>query len=274
MTDTAPVIHDRSAFDALAEAVPMLRVAEREARVWRRFWRTSALTSVLMPLLFLGAMGVGLGGLVDDNRSSVEGVDYLVFVAPGILAATAMQAAAGESLWPVMAGMKWIGTFHAAAATPVSPPDVFGGRLLWIAARHAMTASAFVVVAALLGAIPSPWGVLAVPAAVLTGQAFAAPLSAYAGGQDSDIPFPLIMRVGIVPMFLFSGTFFPVDQLPDWLEPVAWVSPLWHGVELCRGATTGSLGVASAAGHTAFLVGIVAGGCWWGARTFTTRLAP
>jgi hypothetical protein len=91
MTDTAPVIHHRSAFDGLAEAVPMLRVAEREARVWRRFWRTSALTSVLMPLLFLGAMGVGLGGLVDDNRSSVEGVDYLVFVAPGILAATAMQ---------------------------------------------------------------------------------------------------------------------------------------------------------------------------------------
>jgi lipooligosaccharide transport system permease protein len=263
----------RSTFDTLAAAVPMLRVTEREARVWRRFWRTSALTGVLMPLLFLGAMGIGLGGLVDDNRTSVEGVDYLVFVAPGILAASAMQGAAGESLWPVMAGMKWVRTFHAAAATPLAPRDVFGGWVLWIAARQTMTATAFVVVAAMLGAVASPWGVLAIPAAVLTGVAFGAPLTAFAGGQDSDVPFPLIMRVAVMPMFLFSGTFFPLSQLPGWLEPVAWVSPLWHGVELCRGATTGSLGWGPAVGHTAFLVACVAAGCWWGIRTFTARLA-
>jgi lipooligosaccharide transport system permease protein len=264
----------RSPLDTLAAAVPMLRVTERQARVWRRFWRTSALTGVLMPLLFLGAMGIGLGGLVDDSRSSVAGVDYLVFVAPGILAATAMQGAAGESLWPVMAGMKWVRTFHAAAATPLAPRDVFGGWVLWIAARQAMTATAFVVVAAALGAIPSPWGVLAVPAAVLTGLAFGAPLTAFSGGQDSDLSFPLIMRVVVVPMFLFSGTFFPVDQLPDWLLPVAWVSPLWHGVELCRGATTGSVSWWPAVGHTAYLAVWVAVGCWWGVRTFTRRLAP
>ena len=211
---------------------------------------------------------------MEQNRGTVAGVDYLVFVAPGILAATAMQQAAGESLWPVMAGMKWIRTFHAAAATPLAPSDVFGGRLLWIAARQAMTATAFVAVAALLGGIASPWAVLAVPTAVLTGQAFAAPLTAFSGGQESDTPFPLIMRVAIMPMFLFSGTFFPVAQLPDWLEPIAWVSPLWHGVELCRGATTGSLAWAPAAGHAAFLIACVVAGCWWGARTFTARLAP
>jgi lipooligosaccharide transport system permease protein len=173
-----------------------------------------------------------------------------------------------------MAGMKWVRTFHAAAATPLAPRDVFGGWVLWIAARQAMTATAFVVVAAALGAIPSPWGVLAVPAAVLTGLAFGAPLTAFSGGQDSDMSFPLIMRVVVVPMFLFSGTFFPVDQLPEWLLPVAWVSPLWHGVELCRGATTGSLSWWPAVGHTAFLAVWVAVGCWWGVRTFTRRLAP
>jgi lipooligosaccharide transport system permease protein len=276
--DTAPVggpsVGATGAYETLAAAVPMLRVAEREARVWRRFWRTSALTGVLMPLLFLGAMGIGLGGLVDDNRGSVAGVDYLVFVAPGILAASAMQGAASESLWPVMAGIKWVRTFHAAAATPLTPRDVFGGWVLWIGARQAMNATAFVVVAALLGAVPSPWGVLAVPAAVLTGLALGAPLTAYSAGQDSDLPFPIIMRVAVMPMFLFSGTFFPLDQLPGWLEPVAWVSPLWHGVELCRGATTGSIGLAAASGHVAFLVACTAAGYRWGVRTFTSRLAP
>ena len=263
----------RSGFDALAAALPMLRVAEREARVWRRFWRSSALTLVLMPLMFLGAIGLGLGGLVDENTGSVGGVDYLAFVAPGILAASAMQGAAGQSLWPVMGGMKWIRTFHGAAATPLRPGDVFGGWVLWIGAREAMNASIFVAVAALLGAVTSPWGVLAVPAAALTGLAFAAPISAYSAVQASDLGFPVIMRVGILPLFLFSGTFFPVDQLPEWLQPVAWASPLWHGVELCRGATTGSLGI-GAAGHVAYLAAWIAVGCWFGVRNFASRLAP
>jgi lipooligosaccharide transport system permease protein len=130
-----------------------------------------------------------------------------------------------------------------------------------------------VAVAALLGAVPSPWGVLAVPAAALGGLAFAAPLTAYSAGQDSDMSFPIIMRVAVVPMFLFSGTFFPVDQLPGWLAPFARVSPLWHAVELCRGATTGSLSFGAAVGHTAFLSAVVALGCWWGVRTFRARLA-
>jgi lipooligosaccharide transport system permease protein len=250
MSDAAPATA-RSPFDTLAAAVPMLRVAEREARLWRRFWRSSALTLVLMPLMFLGAIGLGLGGLVDENTGSVGGVDYLAFVAPGILAASAMQGAAGQSLWPVLGGMKWIRTFHGAAATPLRPGDVFGGWVLWIGAREAMNATIFIV----------------------TGLAFGAPLSAYSAVQDSDLGFPVIMRVGIVPLFLFSGTFFPVDQLPAWLQPVAWVSPLWHGVELCRGATTGSLGLASV-GHVAYLGACIAVGCWFGVRNFASRLAP
>jgi lipooligosaccharide transport system permease protein len=98
-------------------------------------------------------------------------------------------------------------------------------------------------------------------------------MSAYSAVQDSDLGFPVIMRVAILPLFLFSGTFFPVDQLPDWLQPVAWISPLWHGVELCRGATTGTLGLA-AAGHVAYLAAFIAVGCWFGVRNFASRLAP
>jgi lipooligosaccharide transport system permease protein len=257
----------------LAERVPMLRVTEREARTWRRFWRTSALSGVLVPLLFLGALGLGLGGLVDENRGSVAGVEYLVFVAPGILAATALQSASGDTLWPVMVNMKWMRGFHAAAATALSPAEVYGGYMVWVALRVGMNAALFVVVAAALGAVPSPWGVLAVPFATLGGLAFAAPLAAYAAAQDSDVSFPIVFRLVVVPMFLFSGTFFPIDQLPDALQPIARLTPLWHSVELCRGATTGTLGLVEALVHVTVLCGFVAVGSSYGIRTFRSRLA-
>jgi lipooligosaccharide transport system permease protein len=143
-----------------------------------------------------------------------------------------------------------------------------------VTVRMLINAGLFVAVAALIGGVTSPWGVLAVPAAALGGLAFAAPLTAYSAGRDSDQSFSIIMRIAVVPMFLFSGTFFPVDQLPDWLEPLARVTPLWHAVELCRGATTGTLSLAGAVGHSAFLLAVVAVGCWWGVATFRAKLAP
>jgi lipooligosaccharide transport system permease protein len=251
--------------------LPLLRQAEREARVWAQLWKGTVIAGVVNPVLFLGAMGLGLGGLVDD-RGPVQGVDYLVFVAPGILAAAALQSAAGASLWPVMGGMKWSKSFHAAAVTPLEPGDVYGGYVLWLGARLAMDSTAFLVVAALLGAVPSPWGVLAMPAAVAGALAFAAPLTAFAARQDTDVPFGVIMRILVMPMFLFSGTFFPLDQLPSALRPVAWATPLWHSVELCRGATTGSLDLIAGLGHAAYLVACIAAGAWWGVRSFRQRL--
>ena len=251
----------------------LLRVVEREARVFRRLWRTSVYSSFFTPVLFLATIGLGLGGLVDERHGAVAGVDYLTFVAPGLLASSAMQTAAAESLWPVMAGTKWVRTFHAMVATPVGASDVYGGFVVWTAVRVAMSASAFLVVAALLGAVASPWGVLAMPAAVLCAAAFAAPLAAFAATQDTDVTFPLILRLAIVPLFLFSGTFFPVDQLPAGLRAASAVSPLWHGVELCRAATTGSVDWAAALVHVAVLVGCVGAGWWWGTRSFTRKLA-
>jgi lipooligosaccharide transport system permease protein len=250
---------------------PLLRQTEREARVWAQLWRGTVIAGIVNPLLFLGAMGLGLGSLVDD-RGPVEGLDYLVFVAPGILAASALQSAAGASLWPVMGGMKWSKSFHAAVVTPLEPGDVYGGYVVWIGARLAMDATAFLAIAALLGAVPSPWGVLAIPAAVAGGLAFAAPLAAFAARQDSDVAFSVVMRILVMPMFLFSGTFFPLDQLPSGLRPVAWVTPLWHAVELCRAATTGSLDLLAGLGHLAFLVACAAAGAWWGVRSFRQRL--
>jgi lipooligosaccharide transport system permease protein len=218
-------------------------------------------------------MGLGLGGLIDDNTGDVDGLPYLAFVAPGIMAAAALQSAAGDALWPVMSGIKWTKTFHAATATPLAPADVYVGYLLWVGARLAMNATAFLVVAALLGGVPSLWAPLAVPAVVAGGLAFAAPVCAYAARQDSDLSFPIIMRILVMPMFLFSGTFFAVDQLPAGVRPLAWLTPLWHAVELARGATTGTLEALPVLGHVAFLAACIAIGWWFGARAFERRLA-
>jgi lipooligosaccharide transport system permease protein len=253
----------------------MVRVVEREYMVWRRLWRGAVLNTVVQPLLFLAAMGLGLGELVNKKSGGVAGLTYLEFVTPGLLAATVMLAAAYESLWPVLGGAKWQKTFHAAVTTPIESRELFGGRVLWVCLRGAFSASVFLVVAAILGGVTSFWAVFAVPAAVLCGAVFAAWLSGYAVMQDSDVPFAVITRVGLFPLFMFSGTFFPTSQLPDWLQPFTWLSPLWHTVELCRAATTGSQPSAGTVlGHVTFLVALLALGWWWGGRRFTKALAP
>jgi lipooligosaccharide transport system permease protein len=254
-------------------ATPLpVRVVEHQAAIFRRFWRGSATFYVLNPVMFLAAIGFGLGGLVEESSGYVAGVPYDAFVAPGLMAAGAMLGAGAESLWPVMAGTKWVRTFHAMVATPVRPVDVYSGVVGWTATRAAAGASIFLVVAAILGAVLSPWGVFAVPAAALCAAAFAAPLTAFAASQETDARFPLIMRIGIMPLFLFSGTFFPISQLPDALQPLCVLSPLWHGVELCRGAMTGSIDFWPAVAHVAVLVACVVAGWRWGARSFTRKL--
>jgi lipooligosaccharide transport system permease protein len=182
-----------------------------------------------------------------------------------------MQAAA-ESLWPVMGGVKWMGTYHAAVSTPLRSRDVYGGHIAWSAVRATIGASIFLAIAAVLGGVDSLWGVFAIPATVLGALAIAAPLSAWAVTQDSDAPFAVVMRIVIFPLFLFSGTFFPVSRLPDWIEWVSFLSPLWHAVELCRGATTGGVAGADTLGevvvHVAVLLVWIAAGWRWGTRTF------
>ncbi|HEU5307188.1 MAG TPA: ABC transporter permease, partial [Acidimicrobiia bacterium] len=232
-----------------------LRVVEKEWVAWRRLWKASVFQATISPLLFLAAMGLGLGDLVNKGSGGVNGVDYLVFVTPGLMAASAMMQASGESLWPVLGGVKWMRTYHAAVSTPVSAGALFAGHVIWSCLRVLLSATVFLIVAAILGGVPSLWGVLAIPAAVLGASVFAAALNGYAVTQESDIPFAVILRMGLFPLFLFSGTFFPISRLPDWLVPVSWCSPLWHAVELCRAATTGSTPSAgSVVGHVAFLV--------------------
>ena len=243
---------------------------------YRRTWRASLASGFLTPALFLAAMGLGLGTLVNRHGASagrLGGVSYLAFIAPGLLAASAMQMAAIEGMFPVMAGIKWVRTYHAMLATPLRVVDVLHGHLLWMATRVALVSTIFLGVMAAFGAPQSPEVVAAVPVAVLTGMSLAAPVAAYTATRDTDQPLIAIFRFVVIPMFLFSGTFFPVTQLPGWLRPLAYATPLWHGVALCRSLSLGNASLGAGVGHAAYLGAWIALGVVLARRTFVRRLA-
>ena len=250
------------------------RVFERQARVYRTLWRSSLLSHFAMPLLFLAAMGVGLGPIVDERTSSVAGLDYLTFIAPGLLAFMVAQTSAGDSLWPVMAGHKWLGFYHGTVATPIRATEVFTGYMLWQAAYMAIIATLFLVSAVVLGGVDSAWAPLAVPGAVLGGLCFAVPFSGFAMNRENDFGFSALLRLVVMPAAMFSGSFFPISQLPAGLRPLVQISPLYHSIELCRAATTGEVRSAAAlVGHVAFLVGLIALTSVYARRAFRRRLA-
>lgn len=239
---------------------------------YRRVWRASIFSGFLSPLLYLGSLGFGLGSLVDDD-AGLGGVSYLAFVAPGILAAGAMQTAFSESTWPVLGATTWQRQYHAQLASPLTTTDVFAGHLAFVGFRIALGAAAFLVIGTVLGAFSSIWVVLALPVAVLCGLAYAAPVMAFAVSQETDAGFSLLVRFVMVPMFLFAGTFFPLDQLPLGLQVFGWLTPVWHGTALCRDLALGTAGSLASLGHLAYLVVWVLGGLALGAHRYRARLA-
>lgn len=240
--------------------------------VYRRTWRGSIVTNVVSPALFLAAMGIGLGSFIDKGPGQVGGVHYAVYLAPGLLAAAVMQAVVQEATWPVMGAIKWDRTYFGMLATPLTVSDVLVGHLLFMTLRALIVATSFTVVTAAFGLVRSPGVVLALLAGVLTGTAFAAPVAAFSATQQRDTGFILIYRLAIIPMFLFSGTFFPISQLPAGLQPIAWITPLWHGVSLCRGLALGRWGW-SLLGHAAYLGALTAVGVALAHRSFRRRLS-
>ncbi len=239
---------------------------------YKRTWRGSIFGRFLSPLLFLLSMGLGLGSLVDKSAGGVGGVPYLHFVVPGILAAQAMWVAMGESSYQVLGAIRWNMKYHAMLATPIGIDDILLGHLTYVAMQVTGATAIFIGVAALFGSFASWWVLLALPITVLTGMAFAVPIFAFSAKQEGDGGFNILFRFIITPLFLFSGTFFPIDQLPAFLRVIAWVTPLWHGVDANRSLALGSPDVASVLGHTAYLLFVIAIGGWLARRAFTKRL--
>ncbi len=242
-------------------------------RTYTRTWRGTIYSKVLEPVLFLAAMGVGLGSLVNNHHhGGLEGLSYLGFVAPGLVAASAMQAATFEATWPVLGQIKWHRTYFGMLAGPLTVTDIVAGQLAWITTSIATSSGIYLAAAAAFGAVHSWLALLAFPAAVLTGVAFAAPVAAFAATANNDTAFSVLYRFGVVPLFLFSGTFFPITQLPRWMQYVAYGTPLWHGVALTRDLVLGQVRALDDLGHLGYLVALTAVGVALARVTFARRL--
>ena len=251
------------------------RVVEHRALQYRRTFRASLFGSFGIPALFLAAMGLGLGGYVDQSADAVlNGVTYLQVLAPGLLASSLMQTGSFEASFPILGGLQWNRTFHAMVATPLRARDVALGNLAWIGLRLTLVGAIFAIVIVAFGASRSSLILLAIPVAVLTGLAFTAPIMAFTATQRRPDRFAAVFRFGITPLFLFSGTFFPIESLPSFLQPVAWLSPLWHGVVVCRALMLGTIGEAPllALLHVLILVVITTIGAALAIRTIDARL--
>ncbi|MGN9911065.1 ABC transporter permease [Phytohabitans sp. LJ34] len=247
----------------------MLAVFEYHLTTYKRVWRGSALSTFVLPLLTVLGFGLGVGEYIDGG---VDGVRYLDWIVPGLIASTVMQVAIFESTWPVLSSFNWVRSYEGQAATPVRLDGILGGNLLYVLFRALTGAVAFLVVAAVFGALHSWWALAVLPISLLLALAFAAPAFAYSSSVPSDSYLALLFRFAVIPMSLFAGVFFPVESLPVGLRWLAYASPLWHGVDLSRAATLGGPAEWSVTGHVLYLA-LWAGGGYAIARVrFKKRL--
>lgn len=285
MTDTIQDLQKLAA----SGRVPAPEVMAARARRWGwwyyvEYWLRTAkawFLSVLIymvgePLLYLIALGVGLGTLVDNGVGTVDGVPYLIFVAPALLISTVVMSTGGELTYPVMSGFKWQRLYYGPHATPVSPAQIAFGHFTGVMIRFLVQAAIFWAIMVAFDAVPR--GVLisalAIPIGVLTAASFGALLQGYASTiKDEGYQFAFVQRFVIMPMFLFAGTFFPLSSMPGYLHWIGWVSPVWHGTQLARQVTYGAVesGWLTAV-HVAFLVLTALAGLIWAARSYTRRL--
>jgi lipooligosaccharide transport system permease protein len=218
-------------------------VTEHRFRVMRSYLQTLVVTAFGYPLLYLFAMGVGLGSLVDQTQGQqgVQGVSYLAFVAPALLCTAAVTVASEEFTYPVLLGFKWNPVFFGMNATPIAPGQIIDGIVISVTARLLLASSLYYVIMVLFGAVPSAAGWVAILVGTLGGLAFGAPVMAYVATLEQDTgQIAMLMRFVLLPMTLFSGTFFPLSSMPVYLQWIGWISPLWHSTELARVFTYGS----------------------------------
>lgn len=246
---------------------------------WRRTWRTGLAANFVYPVVYLAAMGLGLGQLVDHHlhatggNAALGGVSYLLFVTPGILGGSMMQIAVNETTYPVMGGLRWDRAYFVQLATPLRVADIVAGHLGYLAVRVLMASSVFLAIAAAFGALGAPSAALAVPVSLLAALAFGCPVAAFSVTRENDGAFAAMYRLGVVPLFLFSGSFFPIRELPGALQAVALATPLYHAVALERACTLGRFTIADVA-HAGYLLGLALAGFLVARVTYRRRLTP
>ncbi|QUQ64971.1 ABC transporter permease [Kutzneria sp. CA-103260] len=242
-------------------------------RRYRHTWLGTVVISVLNPLLFLTGIGLGLGRLVDQAGGTTSGFTYLAFFAPGLLAASSMQTAFIEATRPVYEALHTTNTYRATATTPMRPGDILLGHLLFIAFRVLTTSAVFVLVMTAMGASVSRSVILLPLGATLTGLAFATPGAALAARVTGSQQLTTGFRFVIMPLYMFSGTFFSADSLPGFLPQLARLTPLWHGVELCRELSLATATASTVAVHVLYLGALTVAGALFATRSYRLQLS-
>jgi lipooligosaccharide transport system permease protein len=253
-----------------------LYIAEHQVRAMRAYGWTIVVSSVGSPLVYLLGIGLGLAAFIDQPvASGSDGpVDYVMFVAPALLASAAVGVATEEFTYVVMAGFKWRRVFWGMNASPVSPEQICTGLVLSTAARILFTTVAYYVLMLAFGAVGNPWAGAAMPfVGLLAGLAFGLPLLAYSASLTEDRgQFAVVQRFVFTPMFLFSGTFYPLESVPLGFQWIGWISPLWHASELGRDLSYGTSSGWPWWTHLLVLLAMTAVGWVLARRTFVRRL--
>ena len=210
--------------------------------VYRREWIGSVFSGFIEPLVVLAGLGIGLGVLVGDRAAEITGgVSYVTYIAPALMASQAMQFGAGEAAWPILGRIMWVRIYHAMVATPLKPTDIIVGAILFMGGKVAFAAAFFAGVLLVTGIATSPTGALGMLGiSVLTAFAFGAPMAAFSVTQKSDQGFAFLFRLIITPLTFFSGTYFPIENLPFAAQVLSWFTPLAHGVALSRSMALGT----------------------------------
>jgi len=249
-----------------------------EARIRTMFkfvWIILAVT-ILNPLLYLISIGVGVGSLISHNVGphGMDGVSYLTFIAPALLAASAIQAAQDEVTFPTFQGFKWSRIFYGINATPQTGSSIAGGVFLAAMVRTVFGVVVYSTILYLFGAMNSPHSYLAIPIAIFSGAAFGAMMLAFAAyTENEDKFFTIVGRFIVGPMFLFSGTFYPINNMPLVVQFFGWISPLWHSIELGRYATYGhKISMTMVVVHFTYLLTMLVFGLFFAFRQYSRRL--
>jgi lipooligosaccharide transport system permease protein len=249
-------------------------VFEHQVRVMRNYRSSIIATAIGTPFLYLFAFGIGIGSLVSANAGQVDGVSYLTFVAPALICMSVVGIAAMEFTYPILLGFKWNPTYIGMNAAPLSGRQIIDGVVLFVTLRMAIPAIVYYIVMAAFGAAPGPWSAGVIVTSILAGLALGTPIMAFSASVTEDKgQFAVIGRVVILPLSLFSGTMFPLDQLPVFLQWIGWISPIWHGTELGRQFSYGATEpIWLTVIHVLYLVALAVGGWWLAVRIATRRL--
>lgn len=241
-----------------------------------RKWSTEIIfASVANPVLYLLAIGAGVGSLINKNSGGVDGVEYLVFLAPALLANAAIQGSMDETIFPTLSGFMWHKTFYGMNSTPLGGRQIALGVYQAAMLRNVLTVLFYYLIMALFGVLKAPHAWLAIPTGILAGASFGAIMLALAGNaKKEDNFFTFVGRFVITPMFFLSGTFFPLSSMPIYLQWIGWLSPVWHATDLGRFLTYGSdVPLWLAVVHALYLVLLAVVGLMFAIKIFERRLA-